>query len=76
MATTEADDVVTLTLPRSSIGNVTSLSADLLDRMHELLERNTEGTLNAGEAKQLETLVEMAQFGQLLTAALQEQFRC
>ena len=41
-----------------------------MDRMHELLERNTDGTLDAVEREQLETLVEMAQFSQLVSSAL------
>jgi hypothetical protein len=39
--------------------------------MHALLERNTEGTLNATEREELETLVEMAQFAQILAMAVQ-----
>jgi hypothetical protein len=34
--------------------------------MHDLLERNTEGTLGPGERAELETLVQMAQFAQIL----------
>ena len=66
-----ADDSVTLTLPRSVVSDVVSFSADLLDRMHELLEHNTEGTLNALEREELQTLVRMAQFGQIVSMALQ-----
>ncbi len=50
-----------------------SLTGALLDRMHELLERNTEGTLSDVEQESLETLVQMAQFGQLIAAALDAQ---
>jgi hypothetical protein len=63
-------EAVTLTLPRSAIPDVVSLSATLLDRMHELLERNTNGALSPVERQELETLVQMAQFGQILTMAL------
>jgi hypothetical protein len=66
----DAGDAVTLTLPRSAIPGVVSLSDTLLDRMHELLERNTDGQLSAVEREEVETLVLMAQFGQLLAAAL------
>ena len=41
--------------------------------MHELLERNTEGTLTEVERESLETLVQMAQFGQLIASALDAQ---
>ena len=64
-------DSVTLTLPRSAIPDVASLSATLLDRMHELLERNTDGVLSPVEREELETLVQRAQFAQLLSSALQ-----
>jgi len=61
---------VTLTVPRSAVSDVLSLSAALLDRMHDLLERNTEGTLSPDEREALETLVQMAQFGQIVSMAL------
>ncbi len=38
--------------------------------MHDLLERNTDGALSGTERAELETLVQMAHFGQLLAAAL------
>lgn len=64
---------VTLTIPRSAVADVRSLTGALLDRMHELLERNTEGTLTEVERESLETLVQMAQFGQLIASALDAQ---
>ena len=67
----EPGDSVTLTLPRSAVPDVISLSRTLLDRMHELLERNTDGGLSAYEREEVETLVLMAQFGQRLSMALQ-----
>ena len=66
----EAGDAVTLTLPRSAIPDVVRLSATLLDRMHELLERNTDGSLSPIERAHLETLVHMAQFGQMIATAM------
>lgn len=69
----QAGDALTLTVPRSAVGGVVELSAALLDRMHELLERNTDGALSAVEQQQLETLVLMAQFGQLVSTALGSQ---
>jgi hypothetical protein len=68
-----ASDSVTVTLPRTAVGGMLSLSKALLDHMHELLERNTEGALSPVEREELETLVEMAQFGQVLTTAIQAQ---
>jgi len=46
------------------------LSKRLTDRMHALLERNTEGTLTATEREELETLVQMAHFAQILAMAV------
>jgi hypothetical protein len=66
-----SDDVITLTVPRAAVRNFSALSASLLDRMHELLERNGDGALNTLEREQLEMLVEMAQFGQLVASALE-----
>ena len=63
-------DSVTLTLPRSAVPDVATLSATLLDRMHALLERNTDGALSSVEREELETLVQMAQFAQVLSTAL------
>jgi hypothetical protein len=64
---------ITFTLPRSSVGDVLTLSASLLDRMHDLLERNTDNALPAVEREELEILVQMAQFGQIVSMALQSQ---
>jgi hypothetical protein len=61
---------ITLTFPRSAVGDVLSLSAELTDRLHELLERNTDGALSAVERAELATLVHMSQFSQLVSMAL------
>ena len=61
---------VTLTLPESAVGDVLVLSASLLERMHGLLERNADGPLGGMEREELETLVRMAQFGQIVAMAL------
>ena len=68
-----ATESITLTFPRSAIGDVLSLSAALLERMHELLERNREGNLASQEQHELETLVLMAEFGQLISTAMTAQ---
>jgi hypothetical protein len=61
---------VVLTFPRSALPDVLALSDELTDRMHELLERNTDGSLSPIERAQLETLVHMAQFGQMIATAM------
>jgi hypothetical protein len=66
-----AGEAITFTLPRSAVGDMLALSATLLDRMHELLERNTDGLLSAIEREELDTLVRMAQFGQMMSMALE-----
>lgn len=60
---------ITLRFPRSVVDELPALAADLTDRMHALLERNTEGMLSAVERAELETLVRMAHFAQLLAMA-------
>ena len=62
---------VTLRLPRESLMELTQLSAPLNDRMHALLERNTDDLLSKEEKDELERLVEMAHFGQILALSLQ-----
>lgn len=66
-----ATETIVVTIPRAIVPELPSLSRGLIDRMHSLLERNTEGALNAVEREELETLVEMAQFAQILTMAVQ-----
>lgn len=62
-------DAVTLTLPRSMLPELPALAKSLNDRMHELLERNPEGTLVETERAELETLVQVAQVVQILAMA-------
>jgi hypothetical protein len=67
---------VTFTIPRSAVGDMLSLSASMIDRMHELLERNTDGRLSPlEEEEELQTLVQMSQFGQIVSLALQAQLK-
>jgi hypothetical protein len=66
-----ATEPFVISIPRDLVPSLPSLSRGLTDRMHGLLERNTEGTLNAVEREELETLVHMAQFAQILTMAVQ-----
>ena len=66
---------VTLVFPGEALPEVISLSESLLERMHHLLERNNDGHLSAIEREELETLVHMAQFGQIITSALRSSGR-
>ena len=66
---------VTVTLPRSAVGGLLALSDALTDRMHELLERNTDANLTAIDRAELETLVKVSQFGQILSMALKAATR-
>ena len=67
----QATDPVTISVPRTILLEIAQLSAELTDRMHELLERNTDGQLTRTERSELETLVRMAEFGQIVSTALQ-----
>ena len=59
-------EAITLSIPRSVVAQLPVLASALNERMHELLERNTEGILSPVERAELETLVQMAQFAQIL----------
>jgi hypothetical protein len=67
----QAADPVTFSVPREVLIDIKRLSGDLVDRMHELLERNAEGELQGNEAAELQTLVRMAQFSQIVSVALE-----
>jgi len=67
----QAADPVIVSVPRTVLSDIVALSAELSDRMHELLERNTNGELGATEKSELQTLVRMAEFGQIVSMALQ-----
>jgi hypothetical protein len=67
----QATDPITFSVPRAVLSDIVQLSSELTDRMHELLERNTDGQLSATEKTELETLVRVAQFGEIVSLALQ-----
>jgi len=69
----QATDPVTISVPRTVLSDIAQLSAELTDRMHQLLERNTDGQLTRIERSELETLVRMAEFGQIVSTALESQ---
>jgi hypothetical protein len=66
----ESADSVTFSVPRPMLNDIVQLSAELTDRMHELLERNAEARLNATEKAALETLIRVAEFGQIISMAI------
>ena len=67
----QAADPVTISVPRNMLSDIVELSAELNDRMHELLERNTDGELGPTEKSELEMLVRIAEFGQIVSMALE-----
>jgi aromatic ring-cleaving dioxygenase len=69
----QASDPITFSVPRAVLADIVQLSAELTDRMHELLERNTDNKLGPTEKAELETLVRVAEFGQIVSLALQPQ---
>jgi len=71
----QAANAVTISIPRDVLTDILQLSGELTDRMHELLERNTDGRLGPTEKSALETLVRMAEFGQIVSLAVQGQQR-
>jgi hypothetical protein len=66
-------DPISLSIPRSLLSDISQLSSGLTDRMHELLEKNTDGMLGAQEKAELESRVRIAEFGQIISMALQRQ---
>ena len=66
----QATDPITVSVPRTVLSDIVHLSDELTDRMHALLERNTDGALNPLEKSELETLVRISQFGQIVSMAL------
>ena len=69
----QAKDSVTVSLPSTVLTDIVQLSSELIDRMHALLERNTDGQLSSAEKAELDTLVRIAEFGQIVSMALQMQ---
>lgn len=64
------EDTITITLPRCVVEQISSPSAAMLDRMHDLLERNAEGQLAAVEREELEALVGWVQCSQVMSQIL------
>jgi hypothetical protein len=72
---TRIADPVTVSFSRGLAADLTQLSSELSDRLHELLERNTDGNLTPTEAAELRGLVRITEFGQILSAAMQQPGR-
>jgi len=66
-----AKDFVTLKLPRTAVEDFPVITEALISRMHNLLERNTDGLLSATEVDEAETLVELVQFSQVVVLSLE-----
>jgi hypothetical protein len=69
----QALDPITISVPRGLLTDIVQLSAELTDHMHDLLERNTDGQLGETEKAELEALVRLAEFGQIVSMALGPQ---
>jgi hypothetical protein len=67
----DTHDSIVISVPRKIAADVSRMSDDLAVRMHDLLERNTDGALSATERAELETLVRIAEFGQLVSLAIE-----
>lgn len=67
----DGSESITLKLPRSALPDVIAMSDALIDRMHELLERNTDRQLSPLEHVEAEMLVELAQFSQIVALSMQ-----
>ena len=68
-------DLVTIKVPRAFIDGLAEESASSTERMHALLERNTEGTITQAEHWELKFLVRLAKIGQILNLGLELQSR-
>ncbi|MGA2230080.1 MAG: hypothetical protein ABSH22_04060 [Tepidisphaeraceae bacterium] len=62
---------ISISLPRDLLADIAQMPDDLIDRMHELLEKNTDGLLNSAEKSELSKLVRMAELGQIVSMALE-----
>jgi hypothetical protein len=65
-----SDDPIIISVPRAVLSAIAELPTELNDRMHQLLETNTEGNLRSFQKAELEGLVRIAQLGQIAAMAL------
>ena len=73
--TIQASDRVAISVPRTVLSDIVQLTPELTDRMHMLLERNTDGKLEPAELRELQTLVHMVEFAQIVSLALPPENR-
>ena len=66
----QADDPVTISIPRNILASIVELSLEMTDRMHQLLEKNTAGDLRPREKVELESLVRIQELAQITALAL------
>lgn len=66
-------DQVTFTIPRQAWSALAELPPEKTRRMHELLYRNTDDLLKPEEKRELEALVDLFNFGQLIREAIQSK---
>jgi|GEM_PF-5153818 len=62
---------MTLSLPRKLMSDIAHPCDELNSPMHELLEKNADGALGAMEKAELAAMVRVAEFGQIISTALQ-----
>jgi hypothetical protein len=71
----QATDPTTISVPRILLAEIANVSDDQIDRMHELLEKNTDGKLTPIEKTELEALVGIAELAQFASMALESPSR-
>ncbi|HEY4330759.1 MAG TPA: hypothetical protein VGN88_13545 [Phycisphaerae bacterium] len=64
-------DSITFTVPLPLLRDIAELSSELTIGMHQLLEKQTAGLLSNLEQAQLDALVRIAEFGQIVNLALE-----
>ena len=67
----EGRDLVTISLPREVWKEISHASPEMIERLHVLLERNTDGRLTSTERAELRVLIRIAEVCQIISQALQ-----
>ena len=62
---------IVFSVPRSVLSSIAELSVELSDRMHKLLEKNTNGRLASTEKAELKALIRITECGQIVSMALE-----
>jgi hypothetical protein len=63
-------DLITISIPRAIVADISQFSSAFCDRMHELLEKNTDGKLTPVEKRELDALVRLAELAQIASTVL------